>query len=390
MWLVCKGSLVANALAPDKTSFEAAEGTVAHAMADQWLRTGQRPAEQVVEEDGYTITVDEGMLAYVEQYVDWVQDCPGEVYYETRVDLSRLFPIPDQGGTADHFSCTFGRMTITDLKYGKGVRVYAEQNSQAMLYALGVFYEWDWYYDFQTIEIRICQPRLDHFDRWTVDRAALLAYADVVRGAALAAWRTDAPRTPSDKACQWCKVPRSCPAYLNWFASLADAEADLAFGIDEMEAAALTAADMLSTEPVIRLPELSLEACARILPMRHAVEKWFAEIEARVFTAALDDEVPGYKVVEGRSRRAWADADAAAVRMREVGIADPFQHTLLSPNQAEEELHGSTRMSKKKAAALLESHVERQPGVRSLVRADDKREALPNYGDVLTGKSENG
>lgn len=386
-WMTCAGSLVPNAMAPDKASFESAEGTVAHAMADQWLRSGVRPVVQTVEEDGFVIEVDEGMLAYVEQYVDWVQECPGEMYFETRVDLSSLFPIPNQGGTADHFSCTWRRLTITDLKYGKGIRVYAAENPQLMLYAYGVFLEWDWFYDFQQIDIRVCQPRLDHFDTWTVDRDSLLAFADRVRERAVDCWTLDAPRTPSEKGCQWCKVQRGCPAYLNWFAACADAEADVAFGTGEMARAAEEAADLLSDQLPIVLPELSIEACARILPMRHAVEKWFAEIEARLFAAAADGDVPGYKIVEGRSTRAWADEAEAEARMREVGIADPFTKKLMSPNQAEEALHAATRMPKKKAAALLESHTERAPGVRTLVRSDDKRNALPNYGDILTGKA---
>lgn len=62
-WTACPGSLVVNALAEDRSSFYAAEGTVAHAMADEWLRTGKRPRTQVVMQEGYEITVDDDMLA---------------------------------------------------------------------------------------------------------------------------------------------------------------------------------------------------------------------------------------------------------------------------------------------------------------------------------------
>ena len=387
MWTHCTGSLVANALADhDSAGEDAAIGTAAHTMADEWLRTGVRLCEREMQVDRHTVTVDSEMLAYVEQYVDWVQDARGHHYFEQRVDFSSLMPIAGQTGTADHFAATFGEMTITDLKYGKGVKVYAKDNPQAQLYAVGVFLEWDWYYGFETIHIRICQPRLDHFDTWTITRADLLAFMEWIRERAAAAWVPDAPRMPSEKACLWCKVKRTCPAFLTWFDALAQQQADDVFGIPEMQRAADRAADDLATQAPIQLVELSVEAWCQILPMRKAVEAWFAAGEAKVFRAAQAGfSTPGYKIVEGRSNRAWKDEADAQARMVEVGI--PISETetrkMISPNQAEEALHGAMRMPKKKAAALFESFTERKDGGLSLVTVSDKREAVPSHGDVF-------
>lgn len=385
MWSRCAGSLVPNALAEDRASADAAEGTVAHSLAEQWLRTGVRPAAPgAVEQEGYLIDANEAMLAYVESYVDWCNEAIGDAYVEQRVDLTPIMPIVGQGGTADHFACEFGRLTITDLKYGKGIRVYAEDNPQAQLYALGVFFAWDWYYDFQTITIRICQPRLDHFDTWTITRERLLEFAGWIRMRAIEAWRVDAPRSPGEKTCQWCSVKSRCPAYLTWFQSLREADADEVFGVPALAQAAERAEDPF--EDAIDLPELSIEAWCRILPMRKAVEAWFAAGEARVFAAASAGfETPGWKIVEGRSNRVWSDEAKAQARMIEVGI--PISETetrkLLSPNQAEEALHSATRMSKKKAAELFDSLTERKDGGLSLVRQTDRREALDSHGDVF-------
>lgn len=398
VWARCAGSLVAAALADDSPSFYAAEGSVAHDMAARWLQTGKRPTHmvgQVVMYDGFAVTVDDNMLAYVEQYVEWVgfDGC-----VETKVDFSEYMPIPGQTGTADHYEVEPGALTITDLKYGQGVKVFAEDNYQLLLYALGVFLLWDWYYDFQTITVRICQPRLDHFDVHTISRTDLLVFADWIRGRGIAAWDVSAHRTPGEKQCEGCnrKVRAACPAYLLWFQALRDNEASDVFDepapavqvtVPAMIAAAERAGDVFEADEPIVLPELSIEAWARIFPMRKAIEKWFADGEARLFAAALNGEAPGYKIVTGRSNRKWADPDTAKERMLEVGVpADETENrSLKSPNQVEEYLHGAMKLPKTKAKALFDSHTMREEGVRTLVRTSDKREAVPDYGSVFDG-----
>lgn len=338
----------------------------------------------MVRQEGYWIDENDAMLAYVEQYVDWCNEIAGDRFVEQRVDLTPVMPIANQGGTADHFACEPGHLTITDLKYGLGVRVYAQDNPQAQLYALGVFFAWDWYYDFQTIMIRICQPRLDHFDCWVVSRDDLLRFAGWIRERAVAAWRPDAPRSPSEKTCQFCKVQKDCPAYLNWFISLRDDNVDGVFDVPAMQTALVRADDPF--DDPFDLPEISVEQWCRILPMRKAVEAWFAAGEAKVFGAAQAGfDTPGWKIVEGRANRVWTDEADAQARMIEVGI--PLEETemrkLLSPNQAEEALHARTRMPKKKAAALFDVLTERKDGGLSLVRSNDRREAVESHGSVF-------
>ena len=134
MWLHCAGSLIANMMEEDSTSPEAAEGTAAHFVAETWLRSGRKPKEligtvQVVEERGlrFEIPVTQVMMDYVQEYVDWCMFEPGEHYTETRVFFSELTPLPNQSGTADHAACQPGKLVITDLKYGKGIQVFAEE-----------------------------------------------------------------------------------------------------------------------------------------------------------------------------------------------------------------------------------------------------------------------
>ena len=56
----------------------------------------------------------------------------GDHYYETRIDISSITPIPKQFGTADHYALSDHLMVITDLKYGEGVKVYAAEDRTAI------------------------------------------------------------------------------------------------------------------------------------------------------------------------------------------------------------------------------------------------------------------
>lgn len=387
MWLGCSGSLIPNLLAEDKGGYESAEGTVAHSVGERWLKEGRKPVELIgtnefVEDGdwGHLIWIDEVMLDYVEQYVEWCQMLPGDHYVEQRVYFSQLTPIPNQGGTADHVACEPGRMVITDLKYGKGVPVRAEGNTQARLYALGFFYEWDWLYDFQEIEIRICQPRLDIFDSWTVTRDELLEFAEYVRERAHAAWSLTAPRKPSPEACRWCKVQASCPA-------LAKLQHDLtagAFGgidqeitkddVDEFKDGLV----LMDELPVARISELSTSDMAILYRQRSLVEGWWKavaeELERR---ATLGEAVPGHKLVEARTNRVFLSNAKAEARLKGLGLPEDklWKRTFISPAQAEEELV-KIGIPRKKVTEMIADIVLKPTGKPTLVPDSDKRPAL--------------
>ena len=356
IWLNTPGCLIPNILAPDSAGFEAAYGTVGHECGEQWLRAipeicwGMGPlAENQINEaeprhrigetvlieeryDTFEVEIDQEMLDYVRQYVEWVMPLPGHHYIETRVDFSDLTPIPDQGGTADHCACQPGVLTISDLKMGY-IRVLAKHNTQLLLYAYGFFRLYDHLYNFERIIVRIAQPRLNHFDAWECSREDLLAFAEFVRVQARAAWQLGGPRKPG----WWCKkafcnVQATCPAYVCWMAEQADADGDLfddatgdsdylgcdiceGLGCDVCAGAQInadgsiegtyTVKDMVTTAEALvsgkvdltprRKPlELSTEALARLLPMRPVIERWFGEIERELESRALDGEdVPG-------------------------------------------------------------------------------------------------
>lgn len=428
MWLTCSGSLIPNLTAPDTAGIDAAEGTVGHEVAEEWLTrikvqnedpdpeltTAGSPYDLIdwcaprewigqvrtIQErtEAFDIEITEEMLAYVRQYVEWCFKVLGEHYIEERVYFSQLTPIDNQGGTADHFACSPGLLVITDLKYGKGVQVFAEGNTQARLYALGVFFKYDYLYDFQKITIRIAQPRLEHFDVWEITREELLEFAEYVRERAAAAWVFNAPRTPSPKGCLWCKVKSTCPALLAWtheavddvFDDLTQDEDGVIEGVTYSVATMGAATDAMEAgreiKPV-RPDVMSTEAMAKLLPYRKTIERWFAEIEAELEHRAMSGEqIPGFKLVKGREgNRTWMDETDAPTELEFIGVEtdDLFTRKLISPAQAEEKLKKTYRLSKDAGARLLSHLVTRAPGKQTLVPEDDKRPALEDVGDVF-------
>lgn len=425
MWLLCSGSLIPNVLSNDKAGWEAAEGTVAHELAEQWARTKIRPVArigEIVECDGYEIEITEEMLAYVEDYLNWCGSIEGfagvefDHYEEERVDLSLFLPLKNQGGTADHFACGVapdgsGVLVITDLKYGKGVPVFAATdtgdpralvdgrlngNPQAMMYALGVFVRYDHLYHFETIVIRICQPRLGYFGVWQTTRAELLRFANYVLERAPEALRPDAPRTPGPKQCQFCRVRTTCPAlYAYGVEMLADVFTDLdatdgTYSVSQMNDLVEIVSDPLCADPFpepCNVREIPIHALEKILPMRRIIEGWFEDINNYLTNAAVVDEhdLRVYKVVEGRTNRKHRDEQKSAKVLLEKGLTadDIWTTTLISPAQAEEALHKRLKVSKADAKAMLEPLVYQPPGPKTLALRTDSRPELPAAGDVF-------
>lgn len=437
MWLFCSGSLIPNILAQDDAGEDAAYGTVGHSVGEEWLlryddelkayvgnaesfdiddlinesRPGYLIGKVVTvkhKSASFDITIDEEMLAFVRRYVVWCLELPGQHYVETRVNYEDLTPIPGQGGTADHAACSPGLLVISDLKMGKGVRVFAKYNTQALLYAYGFFREWDWLYDFQVIEIRICQPRLDHFDTWTITREELLAFAATVPARAEAAWVIGAPRTPGEKQCQWCKVKKDCAAHLAWMEDKFD-ESDTfedetenndiiegTYTVKDMEG---SQSRLLAGKPILppKTPaELSTAAMAKLLPFRKQIEKFFVEMSAELLDRAqAGEEVPGWKLVMGRlGNREWVNTEEQFVtpEFEFIGLSEDeiYERTLKSPAAITDLLYKKyPGLSKEKAALLIAHLVDRKEGRETLVQDNDNRSASEDLSESFEDETVN-
>lgn len=386
----CAGGLLPNLLAPDDSKVEAAEGSVAHGVGEAWLRAKKKPRHLLntkQEMQGYKIEIDTEMFNYVQEYVDWCSWLPGQHFVETKVYYSQITPLAVQGGTADHVACTYQKMVITDLKYGKGVLVAAKGNTQGLLYALGFFYEWDWLYDFQTIEIRICQPRMFNLDTWTITRAELLAFAEEAKSKAFAAWRIDAPRTPGLKQCAFCRVKADCAAHYHWQNEMsAGIWSDLIEPVTAEEVVALK--DNIEMQRVAKFIEphrLTTAQLAKIYPFRSMFEGWWATVHNELnIRAAAGQDVPGMKLVRGRSKRVIKDKKLAlATLMLDYDLThdELIKEVMSSPAEIEKLLrkHGHRP---KDLGDILDPLVYKPMGKPTLVSDADKRDAIADLSEV--------
>lgn len=396
-WLVCPGSLVPAARRAlwaaeldedaDNGSIFAAEGTVAHEIAAlilegeevrgrhgtlEAIRRAYLGVERKVGE--HVIIPDEDMFGYVQQYVDWINDLgDGDArYVETRVDFSDLTPVPKQGGTVDHMHIAGNTLTITDLKYGKGIEVYAERNPQLSIYAYGalkvaeehVIPEWDAAgevpEEIEIVRLRICQPRREHFDVWETTADEIRDFARHVKERAEAAWRLNAPRSADAKACRFCPLAADpCPE----LERVAEEMVDASFDVVEPEE--VTSRDLQGIDPV---------RIGRFLRWRPVFVSLFKQMALRAERMVSEGtEVPGWKLGEGRGSRRWTDEKLIADYM-EIAFGLPpdecYTRSLRTPNEMADHLKAR---GVRGAARKISPFVSRVAGRQKLVEAESRR-----------------
>ncbi len=416
MTMTCEESLVLNVLAEDRPTYEAAEGTVGHSCGEEWLKTGERPDHWVGFTEivnGFEIEITEEMLDFVADYVDWCEATKLEAEHwivEGYVDISPLTPIPDQGGTGDFIAFRWQWMRIIDLKYGKDP-VFARGNKQLRIYALGVFYEWDWLYNFQTIEICIAQPRVaGGMTSWTITREELLEFADEAKAAWRNSWkpRDQLTRTPSTKGCRWCAVRATCPAAYLFLAEETDVfenydaiEAkDMIIDVvpvnitrERMEEANAVILDEFAPSPFPDMPkpvELSTLALSKLLRYRKMMESFFNAVNAELLNRAIsnEEELLWWKVVESRTRRKLVEDEEWIIESliaKGLKRADLFVTKMKSPAELERTLHAKLKITLGAAKKLLDEggFTVKPPGQKTLAAVDDPRLAAPKDGDVF-------
>ena len=348
-WMRCPASLLLELTLPDTSSKYADEGTRAHELASAVL-TGVTPS---VPAD------DISMTEYIDDYAKLVREYAegGTLLVEQRVEFSKWIDVPDSFGTSDAVIIHPDRLTVIDLKYGMGVKVEALENEQLMLYALGCLHEFGWAGDFTHVVMVIHMPRLNYVGEYVATVEELKAFAERAKAAAALALTPDAPYEPGTKQCRFCKAKATCPALRN----------------EVMEAlGAATASDFDDVSPLT--PTGSSELASAMSKVE-LVEDWCkairAEVERRL---TANDDVPGYKLVEGRlGARKWRDAGAVeetfkAWRLRKDEMYDL---SLISPTKAQKLLESNPGKW-----AKLQEQIDRSPGKPSVAPATDRRPAI--------------
>ena len=354
-WINCPGSIRLSDQVPQEgSSSYAEEGTLAHAIAEQKLRIAidktvkASELKKLTKDPMYDGEMDEATTFYaglVMEHYNAGGDY-AELMIEQRVDFSQW--VPEGFGTSDAIIISDDTIEVIDLKYGKGVRVDAEGNSQIRLYALGAYALFSDLYDFDKVRMTIVQPRLDHVSTEELTVQDLLEWAKVyvVPAAELAA-KDDAPTSAGDW-CRWCPARAICRTR---------AEANL-----ELARYDFKRGDLLDPDEI-----------AEILGKVDELTKWASDIQGYALQQAIDGQhYDGWKVVEGRSNRKYKDELLVAEALHKEGYKDAVLYT--------RKLLGITDMEKlvgkKKLAEICKDLIEKPAGKPTLVPESDKREPI--------------
>lgn len=340
-WMVCPGSVRLCRDLPDSPSPYAAEGTLAHGLAETCLRSRLSSAEvHAAGGDRYPAS----MVAPVQTYLDYCNALPGHAFIEMRVDFSLW--VPGGFGTSDFVAISDGVLTVVDLKFGSGVRVDAQDNPQLMLYALGAYGELGDFYAVDWIKTVIVQPNLDHISEAEYSTDDLMAFGSQVAAAARRTQDPDAPCVVDTKACRFCKAAAICRAR---------AEANL-------EAARID----------FQAETLSPEELAAVVGQAKQIRDWLTAVEAHAFTLAEAGKLPGFKVVEGRANRVISRQDDAAL----ILVGNGYSREQIYKPAA---LRGITELEKlvgkQRFAELLSGCITKPAGAPTLAPEADPRPA---------------
>ena len=353
-WLRCPASIEACRDIKDTSSIHAEEGTAAHELAETVLRNPTTTSSDYIGNVFNGFTVDDEMAGFVQQYVDRIHSLEGNLDIEVRLDLREY--AKDSFGTADAVTLNAEnkRLYVGDLKYGKGVRVEAEGNEQAMLYALGALAEYAIYTEIDEIVIGIYQPRLNHFPEWTITRDELLAFGETVKIASAAALKPGAAFNAGEKQCGWCLNKGNCRALADYQNQLIGSQFDTL--------------DLIEKVDTLTLAEIG----EKILPNLKLLEQWTKAVQHRAYEALEQGlDVPGYKMVEGRSLRRWSNEKEVSKKLEaSLDEDDVWQRKLVTVAQAEK------LIGKKAFVELFADDVNRPTGKPTIAPESDKREAL--------------
>lgn len=363
-WLKCPGSARLETLFEDKDNDFAAEGTLAHEIAElklkKYFTTVIRPSEFKKKMDAFKKhdLYSSEMDRYTDEYKEYINDVylsfEAKPFFlaEQRVDFSAY--IPEGFGTVDCMLVGDKIIHIFDLKYGKGVPVYAENNPQGMLYALGAYLEQSLIDEINTVVIHIVQPRLKNFTKFEITSKELLKWAESIKETAKKAYN-GTNEYNAGAHCGFCKANGSCRAQAEQYI------------------------DTETIDPAL----LTDEEIGDMLEKVKELMKWAKKFEDYAFARAQKGgNIRGWKLVQGRGgNRVFIDAEKAAQLLLEAGMseAEIYETKLISVTSAEK-LIGEEALYKTAGEIIF-----RPEGKPTLVSIKDKRPAieLRNPADVF-------
>lgn len=383
-WLHCPPSIRLQENFPNESSVYAAEGTFAHEVCEYKVRKYlhervKRPQSEEFDTEEIEQITDmyaEFVISIIEKMKE--NGCEPLAFVEERVNYSHI--APSGFGTADMLIIGKdengkGLLHVVDFKTGKGIFVDADHNSQMMLYALGGLVAYGFIYEIETVRMSIVQPRLDNISTFECNRSELEEWGESIKPIAKLAYEGKGEQKPGDW-CRFCRAKPVCKACADEALALCREDfLDLDAGaFDAAEESDMTAPYEADTQTaVFKQPGLiPISELAEILPTLNRISSWIEAVFAFVSSEAINHgvSIPGYKVVEGRSKRIFTDTKAVVDTSVQNGYTDLYKQSLITLTEFEK------MMGKKKFNELLGKYVAKPPGKLALVPASDPREAV--------------
>lgn len=385
-WLHCTAAPRFEEQFPPSSSTYAEEGHLAHCICELYGRkrfTVMRPSE--FEKEMQQLKTDplfqSEMLTTAQFYVQYLEEKINEfpakpfVTFEIKVDFSDY--VPEGFGTCDCAIIGGNTLRITDYKHGKGVFVSSVNNSQMRLYALGALKFFSAVYGdtIENVVMAIVQPRISEDvteERMTVEE--LRAWGNAVRDKAQRAYSGIGATFEPGDWCRFCRGKAVCKAR---------AKKNCAFE-DFKDAVPQSAARDGATPPGTQI--LSNVEIADLLVRAADLVKWYSDLKDYAQQEILAGrEIPGWKVVAGKSVRAFTDTDAAFNAIRAAGYDDVMLYDRKPKTLAAlEKLVG-----KKNFEAIAGQFITRPMGAPTLVESSDPRSAYSpaaaDFGGVGNG-----
>ncbi|HWQ74499.1 MAG TPA: DUF2800 domain-containing protein [Syntrophomonas sp.] len=362
-WLNCPPSARLQEHVPDKGSEFAAAGTLAHALAENRLRRNltlcnsatrkklDTAYENLKKDEMYCTEMENAVTEYItvvtERYMEVKYRTPDAIILlEEKLDYREW--VPGGFGTGDVIIIADDVLEVIDFKYGTGVLVDATGNPQLRLYGLGAWAEYNLLYDIQTIKMTIMQPRRDNLSTDIISVEDLLTWADtIVRPTALLADAGEGEFKSGDH-CKWCRVKATCRARA-----------------DEN----MKALEYQFQEPAL----LSNDEIGPILFIAQQLQTWAKDIQDYAYDQALKGEqIPQWKLVEGKSNRKIPDEDKAKDALKDAGYDTTvyIKQSLYGIGELEK------RVGKKELTSILDGLIIKPPGSPVLVPETDNRPEL--------------
>lgn len=368
-WLACPPSAKLEEQFPDTESTAAAEGTLAHELAEAKVKNfffpkefGKRKLNSAIKKLQADGLWQDEMQRHTDEYLDYIKNTAlslksmPSVRIEQRVYFKEytLADPEDEiegSGITDCILLYGDTVHVIDFKYGKGVPVSAENNQQLMLYALGAYQAYRMLYPVSRAKLTIVQPRLESISEWECSAEDLLRFGEYVKERAALAIKGIGEFAPSLDTCRFCRAKAQCHAR-------AEENIRLAFFTDK------------------KPPLITNEEVGEYLKKGLDVAKWLEDLKAYALKECLaGKEVPGWKAVEGRINREWTDMDIAFDTLVKGGIAPEemlWERKPLTLAQVEK------LVGKKDFQEAVGMYVVKKPGKPALAEASDKRPAITN------------